>query len=100
MNADRAGRRPPGVVLVWAAVLTVTVGLAIVGQISDGTPVAASLARPGRSAAVSTPVPPALPARPPSRPMATRPPIGEDGVMGGRVFGTAWGWLQPVAPER
>jgi hypothetical protein len=30
-----------------------------------------------------------------ARPAPTRPPIGEDGVMGGLVFGTAFGWLDP-----
>jgi hypothetical protein len=27
-------------------------------------------------------------------PLTTRPPIGEDGVMGGLPFGTAFEWLE------
>ena len=100
MNAPRATRRPPGVVLGWVAVIAVTVGLGIVGRAGDGTPVQASAEWLASPVAVGSPSALNLPARALSRPVATRPPIGEDGVMGGLVFGTAWGWLGTVGPER
>lgn len=100
MNDRLVRRRPPFVVVGWAAVLAITVGLGVLGQGGEAvvvppvaTPVA-SVAGPAATGAA------ALPGRPPKRPMATRPPIGEDGVMGGLVFGTAWTWLRQPTSER
>jgi hypothetical protein len=105
--ARRAGRRrPPVVVLAWVAVLGVTVGLGVLGQ-AGPTPDVAVVATPlgstvpergspaagiGQPARTTTPLP--------RGPLPTRPPIGEDGVMGGLVFGTAWRWLEPPEADR
>jgi hypothetical protein len=89
-------------VVVWVAVLGVTVGLGIVGQLGGGTATATPPSASAPSAVGEPIVVPAIPApadlpvvNRPSRPLPTRPSIGEDGVMGGRVFGTAWQWLDP-----
>ena len=57
--------------------------------------------RPGeapvpRLEAAAAPAAEPQPARTPARPRPSRPPIGEDGIMGGLPFGTAWLWLEPV----
>ncbi len=103
----RPGRRrgPPGVLLAWACVLVVTVGLGVLGQTGSApaTIVAASVPAapdPAPSASAVEGSPELVSVRPPVRPLATRPPIGEDGVMGGLVFGTAWSWLEPAERDR
>ena len=93
--------------VAWLGVLVGTIGLGVLGQarpVADAVPpemgaaVVPTRAAPSRAAAASATPARATPARPavgPAiRPAATRPPIGEDGVMGGLPFGTAWLWLE------
>ena len=94
MNVERPARqeRRGGVIatVAWLTVLGGTVALGVAGRESDDR--TAVIAPPPSHA---TPV--ALPdvARRPLRsPLPTRPPIGEDGIMGGLPFGTAWQWLE------
>jgi hypothetical protein len=97
MIVERAGRRRRGgvavVVVAWLVVLGGTVALGVAGR------------APEVRTAAATPEPVAvMPTAPPSAPSAakvlrrsplpTRPPIGEDGIMGGLPFGTAWLWLE------
>ena len=88
--------RPPGrtrvvdmAVVAWVAVLGGTIALGLAGGETSG-PVTAISAVPGRP----SPTPSAVTRVPPRAPLPSRPPIGEDGVMGGLPFGTAWQWLE------
>ena len=91
--------RGPGIriaALGWIVILGAAVGLGLLGQGPADTDTARSPARPAApSASTAT----SEPARAPrtSAPTRTRPPIGEDGIMGGLPFGTAWLWLRPQA---
>lgn len=88
----RRGRETRIAALVWVAILGATVGLGVLGQGTADTDTARFVAPPASAAAVE-------PSRTPptSGPTRTRPPIGEDGIMGGLPFGTAWLWLKPQA---
>jgi hypothetical protein len=97
------------VVVAWVVVLGATIGLGLLGQGTARPATTASTTGPVAADADASPVtrvapPDVAPARPASRDIgrarATRPPIGEDGVMGGLVFGTAWHWLEPVRADR
>ena len=87
-----AGGRSRSTLVAWLALIAGAAGLGLLGQ-GRGVPAdpsATAAARASdRSATVVAPTSP----RAPARASATRPPIGEDGVMGGLVFGTAWRWL-------
>jgi hypothetical protein len=94
VNVERPARqaRRGGVVatVAWLAVLGGTVALGVAGRQADDR-TAVLTPEPSRA------TPEALPdvARRPLRsPLPTRPPIGEDGIMGGLPFGTAWEWLE------
>ena len=94
MNVERPANRARrgGVIatVAWLAVLGATVALGVAGRASDDR---TTLISPVPSRAT----PEALPdkARRSLRsPLPTRPPIGEDGIMGGLPFGTAWQWLE------
>jgi hypothetical protein len=79
--------------VAWFGVLVGTIGLGVLGQTRPG----ADAVPPEVGAVVPSPAPTRPTVRPAVRPAATRPPIGEDGVMGGLPFGTAWLWLKPQA---
>jgi hypothetical protein len=76
-------------VVAWLAVLGVVVALGFAGRQSDGRSTA--MPSPPTAAQPSTP---AVVDGPLRSPLTTRPPIGEDGVMGGLPFGTAFEWLE------
>jgi len=85
--------------VAWLCVLVGTIGLGVLGQArpgGDAVPPEVGAVVPSR--ATPTPAGPAparpTPVRPAVDPAPTRPPIGEDGVMGGLPFGTAWLWLE------
>lgn len=77
------------VVVAWLAVLGGAVALGIAGREPDGR----STAMPSPPTA-ALPSAPAVVRGPSGSPLPTRPPIGEDGVMGGLPFGTAFEWLE------
>jgi hypothetical protein len=90
----RRGRETRIAALAWIVILGATVGLGLLGQRPVDTDAARSVAVsivPSASTAISEP---SLAPRT-SGPTRTRPPIGEDGIMGGLPFGTAWLWLKP-----
>ena len=103
MKVERAGRRGRGglgfALVAWLVVLGGTVALGVAGRGGDGSapPTAAPAAVvPATLAAVVPPTAaPSIALNPPRTPLPTQPPIGEDGIMGGLPFGTAWHWLQP-----
>ena len=76
-------------VVAWLAVLGVAVALGFTGRPPDGrstaSPSPPTAARPSTPAVIQGPW---------RSPLTTRPPIGEDGVMGGLPFGTAFEWLE------
>ena len=76
----------------WVGVLVTAVGVGLFGD-EPAAPASPGLDIAASPVVTSTAEPPAtrLPAA--SRP--SRPPIGEDGIMGGLPFGTAWRWLEP-----
>jgi hypothetical protein len=76
--------------VAWLAVLGGTIALGLAGQGSTQTIVTDS------TAATASPLP--VVRAPVRAPQPTRPPIGEDGVMGGLPFGTAFEWLRTPAP--
>ena len=90
-----AGGRSRLMAVVWLGVLGGTIGFGVLGQARPG----ADTVAPEVGAVVPSPAPirPAVqpPVQPAVRPAATRPPIGEDGVMGGLPFGPAWLWREP-----
>ena len=95
MNVERPARqgRRGGVIATgaWLAVLGGTVALGVAGRASDDrTAVVAPLPSHATPAAAV----PDVPRQPLRSPLPTRPPIGEDGIMGGLPFGTAWQWLE------
>ena len=87
----RQGRRGGVIATVaWLAVLGGTVALGVAGRAPDDrTSVVTPL--PSRATPVALPD---VARRPLRSPLPTRPPIGEDGIMGGLPFGTAWQWLE------
>ncbi len=91
MGIRRFLRPGSRIVVAWAVLLTATVSLGVLGQTEQER-----TDPPASGAAIVAPSASATVAPTPRRPHATRPPIGEDGVMGGRVFGTAFGWLDPA----
>jgi hypothetical protein len=88
----RRGRHGPALAVVaWLAVLGGTIALGVAGRASEDR---TALVTPEPVAVTPTATPFARPASTPRRsPLPTRPPIGEDGIMGGLPFGTAWQWL-------
>ena len=90
---SRRGRRGVAlVVVVWLAVLGGTIALGVAGRAPE---VRTAAITPEPVAVTPTTTPSARPASTPRRsPLPTRPPIGEDGIMGGLPFGTAWLWLE------
>ena len=95
MNVERPARQGlrGGVIatIAWLAVLGGTVALGVAGRASDDrTAVVAPLPSHATPAAAV----PEVPRKPLRSPLPTRPPIGEDGIMGGLPFGTAWQWLE------
>ena len=93
MTVERLlGRRRRGdviAVVAWLAVLGEAVALGFAGRQPDGR----STAMPSAAAAARSSTP-AVVEGPSRSPLTTRPPIGEDGVMGGLPFGTAFEWLE------
>jgi hypothetical protein len=88
--ANRARRGGVIATVAWLAVLGGTVALGVAGRASgDRTTVIAPI--PSRATPVALPD---VARRPLRSPLPTRPPIGEDGIMGGLPFGTAWEWLE------
>ena len=71
----------------WLVVLAAVIGFAILAPTRQWQPIDA----PSFEAAVvsASPTASATPLRV-QRPLPSRPPIGEDGLMGGIVFGTNW----------
>jgi hypothetical protein len=92
----RLGRETRIAALAWIVILGATVGLGLLGQRPADADTARSVVQSAAPAARAATV---EPAREPLTlaPMRTRPPIGEDGIMGGLPFGTAWLWLTPQA---
>jgi len=94
VNVERPARqaRRGGVfaTVAWLAVLGGTVALGVAGRASDDRTTAIT---PVPSRATPEAVPDVA-RRPLLPPLPTRPPIGEDGIMGGLPFGTAWQWLE------
>ena len=76
----------------WVGVLVVTVGVGLFGD-QPAAPASPGLHATGSPVVTSTAGQPA--SRVPGTPRPSRPPIGEDGIMGGLPFGTAWRWLEP-----
>ena len=96
MTVEGDGRRrrggPAVVVMAWLAVLGGTIALGVAGREPE---VRTAAVTPEPVAVAPTATPTARPASTPRRsPLPTRPPIGEDGIMGGLPFGTAWLWLE------
>ena len=88
--AARRGRRGDVIAVVaWVAVLGGAVALGVTGPQADDR----STAMPSPPTTVR-PSGPAVARGPLRPPLPTRPPIGEDGVMGGLPFGTAFEWLE------
>ena len=89
----RRGRRGVALVVVaWLVVLGGTIALGVAGRAPD---VRTAEVTHEPVAVTPTATPSARPASIPRRsPLPTRPPIGEDGIMGGLPFGTAWLWLE------
>ena len=85
------GGRSRSTLAAWLTLIAGAAGLGLLGQ-GRGVPAdpsATAAARaPDPTATVVSLTSPRAPAR-----ASARPPIGEDGVMGGLVFGTAWRWL-------
>lgn len=99
MSARGQRRRgPPLVVGAWAALLLATVALGVLGQ-ADADPPPPSATPAAEVSAMASPTATPVPRPRALGPSTTRPPIGEDGVMGGLVFGTAFGWLQPAPTD-
>ena len=74
-------------VVAWLVVLGGTVAIGLAGRVPDPQTLAEASSVPDATALPSV-VPLA-----PRTPTPSRPPIGEDGVMGGLPFGTAFLWL-------
>jgi hypothetical protein len=92
-------RRGPGTRIAafgWIVILGATVGLGLLGQGDADTDSGLSAALPVSPSAGAATVEPSRPPRT-LYPTRSRPPIGEDGIMGGLPFGTAWLWLKPQA---
>ena len=91
---DRRRRGGPAVsVVAWLAVLGGTIALGVVGRAPEARTAAVTPEPMAMTPAAAASVPPAA-AIPRRSPLATRPSIGEDGIMGGLPFGTAWQWLE------
>ena len=95
MNVERPARqgRRGGVIatVAWLTVLGGTVAIGVAGRASDDR---TSVIAPVLSQATPADAVPDVARRPLRSPLPTRPPIGEDGIMGGLPFGTAWQWLE------
>jgi hypothetical protein len=96
MIVERSTRRRRSgsalVIVAWLAVLGGTIALGVAGRAPEARTAAVT---PDPVAVTPTATPSARPASTPWRsPLPTRPPIGEDGIMGGLPFGTAWLWLE------
>jgi hypothetical protein len=86
---ERVGRptRPAAWIGGWLLVLAGVIGIAILAPATSVTPPVI----PSDQAVVLTPPP--TPSPTPlliRRPLPSRPPLGEDGLVGGIVFGTHW----------
>jgi len=97
MIVERAGRRrrggPAVAVVAWLAVLGGTIALGVAGRAPEAR-TAAVTPEPVAATPSAAPTAPPAAAIPRRSPLPTRPPIGEDGIMGGLPFGTAWQWLE------
>ena len=97
MIVERAGRRRRGgvalVVVAWLVVLGSTIALGVAGRAPE-VRTAAVTAQPVAVTPTATPSAPPAASVARRSPLPTRPPIGEDGIMGGLPFGTAWLWLE------
>jgi hypothetical protein len=86
--------RPRVVALAWLGVLVGTVGVALLGQPGPDQPTApAPSASPGVGASDVARTSPSRDWPAIVHAAVTGRPKGEDGVMGGLPFGTAWLWL-------
>jgi hypothetical protein len=97
MMFRRAGRRrrggPAVAVVAWLAVLGGTIALGVAGRAPEAH-TAAVTPEPMAVTPSATPSAPQAASISRRSPLPTRPPIGEDGIMGGLPFGTAWQWLR------
>lgn len=88
---ERVGRpaRPGLWVAGWLAVIVGVAGVAFLGA-SAKAPLAPETAATAAAAVSIAPSATAPRPRREVRPVPSRPPLGEDGLVGGLVFGTAW----------
>jgi hypothetical protein len=96
MIVERESRRrrggPAVAVVAWLAVLGGTIAIGVAGRAPEARTAAVTPEPMAVTPAATRSAPPAVIPR--RSPLPTRPPIGEDGIMGGLPFGTAWQWLR------
>jgi hypothetical protein len=90
---QQVGRRARPMVWfgAWGVVLGAVILVAVVGASRSSPPVPSGppVAIAASASPSSSPAPAPVPRREP-RAFPTRPPLGEDGLIGGLVFGTNW----------